>query len=270
MAPAITARPTGRGIAPPAFLVEPARGAAAPPPLVPARGAIAPPPLVIVHGITRDAEGIARRLAPRALAQGRTLVAPLFAAPDFQGYQRVFGRRRADLALLALLDGLVAEGRLPRGPVDLAGFSGGAQFAHRFAWLYPHRVGRLTLASPGWWTFPDAAPFPYGLGRSPEHRRDVGRWLRACLPEFLDRPITVAVGAADNRPDDHTRGGAAIDAQQGRDRLTRARRWTAAMRAAAERHGIEPRIAFRALPGAGHDFGACADAGLDALLLPSA
>ena len=250
-------RPGCRRPTPPAWLVEPAVQA----------GAL--PPLVVVHGITRNAEEIAHCLAPRALAQGRTLVAPLFDGSTFKGYQRVFGRRRADLALIALLDALVDDGVLPSGPVDLAGFSGGAQFAHRFAWLYPHRVGRLTLAAAGWWTFPDAAPFPYGLGRGDLGPADAPRWLRANTPDFLDREITVAVGEADCVPDPNTRRGPAIDAQQGIDRVTRARRWRDAIAAVAERHGLEPRVSFHLLPGAGHDFGACADAGLDALLLPS-
>lgn len=226
------------------------------------------PPLVAVHGIARDAEGMARRLAGRALAQGRTLVAPLFSEEAFPRYQRAVCKRRADRALLALLDALVAEGAIPAGPVALAGFSGGAQFAHRFAWLYPHRAGRLTLAAAGWWTFPDAAPFPYGVGPAVEGPADAHRWLRANAPDFLDRAITIAVGAEDCIPDANTRSGPAIDAQQGRHRLERARRWTAAIRAASERFGLPPRARLRVLPGCGHDFQDCADAGLDRLILP--
>lgn len=250
-------RPGCRRAAPPAWLIEPAsRDTGA-------------PPLVIVHGITRNAAEIAERMAARAHKTGRTIVAPLFAAPTFKGYQRLFGGRRADLALIALLDALIDEGRIPAGPVELAGFSGGAQFAHRFAWLYPHRLGRLTLAAPGWWTFPDTAPYPYGLGRSTEGPSDAPRWMQANLADFLNRDITVAVGSDDCRPDSQTRSGPAIDAQQGPDRLTRARRWAAAATATAERLGLSPRIALHTLPGAGHDFRACADAGLDHLLLPT-
>ena len=248
-------RPGCRRLTPPAWLVEPATGSAA------------APPLVVVHGITRNAKDIARRLAAGAAQTGRTLVVPVFAEPDYAGYQRIFGRRRADLALIALLDTLVEEGVIAPGPVDLAGFSGGAQFAHRFAWLFPHRVGRLTVASAGWWTFPDAAPFPYGLGRGERKPADAARWFRANTPDFLDRDIAVAVGERDCRPDGQTRTGAALDAQQGPDRLTRARRWIAALRAAAERYGLEPRITLSVLPGAGHDFLDCADAGLDRLIL---
>jgi pimeloyl-ACP methyl ester carboxylesterase len=246
----------GRGAAePPAWLVEPTR------PRPDAR------PLVAVHGITRDAEGQARLLADRAVAQGRTLVAPLFSKDAFPRYQLASCKRRADRALLNLLDALAADGTILPGPVDLAGFSGGAQFAHRFGWLYPHRIGRLTVTAAGWWTFPDAAPFPYGLGPAAEGHRDEPRWLRANAIDFLDREIVVVVGALDCVPDANTRSGGLIDGQQGADRVTRAQRWTAAMRAAAERYGLEPRISLTVLPDCGHDFHSCVDAGLDRLIL---
>jgi pimeloyl-ACP methyl ester carboxylesterase len=224
-------------------------------------------PVVVVHGIARNAEGWRggwrtgrwRRAARSSRRSSRR---------RFSGYQRAVCGARADRALLALLDALAADGTLPAGPVDLAGYSGGAQFAHRFAWLYPHRVGRLTLAAAGWWTFPDAAPFPYGLGPAFEGPAHAPRWLRANAAGFPRPRDHVAVGAEDCVPDANTRSGRAIDAQQGRDRLERARRWTAAIQAAAERFGLPPRASLRVLPGAGHSFQACADAGLDRLILP--
>ena len=251
----------GRGATePPAWLVEPVR---------PRPGAA---PVVAVHGITRDAEGQARLLAAGAAAQGRTLVAPHFSKAAFPRYQLAACKRRADRALLTLLDALVAHGTIPPGPVDLAGFSGGAQFAHRFAWLYPHRIRRLTVTAAGWWTFPDAAPFPYGLGPAARGHGDEPRWLRANAIDFFDREIAVAVGALDCVPDTNTRSGGRIDDQQGPDRLTRARRWTAAISAAAERYGLEPRVSLTVLADCGHDFHSCVDAGLDRLIFadPSA
>jgi pimeloyl-ACP methyl ester carboxylesterase len=226
-------------------------------------------PLVALHGIGRDAAGQARQLAARAASQGRVVVAPLFPVAHFPRYQRARCPAGADRALLALLDALVMEGEIAPGPVDLAGYSGGAQFAHRFAWLHPHRAGRLTLTAAGWWLFPDAAPYPYGLG-VPERDRDraAARWSAANLPAFLDRDIAVAVGAADNVPDANTRRGPAIDAQQGLDRLSRARRWVAAVNAAASTRGLPPPARLTVLSGAGHDFGQCIAAGLDRVIFP--
>jgi len=226
-------------------------------------------PLVVAHGITRQPEAIARRLAQRAAGLGRVLIAPDFDAVRFPRYQRAVSGRRADVALRALLDALAVEGLMPPGPIDLAGYSGGAQFAHRFAWLHPAQTARLTVAAAGWWTFPDAAPFPYGCGPSLEGPPHVGRCLAAGLPAFLDRDIVVAVGARDDAPDAATRRGPELDAQQGTDRLARARRWVAAMAEAAEALGAPRRPRLVVLPGCGHDVFDCLDAGLDKLILPA-
>lgn len=253
------------------LILRPGRGRREPPVWIafPHRPAPAAPPVAAIHGISRDAEGIAARLAPRAAAQGRVLVAPLFTQEDFPRYQRAACGRRSDRALLTLLDSLAAEGAVAPGPVDLAGYSGGAQFAHRFAWMHPHRVGRLTVAAAGWWTFPDAAPFPRGLGPAESGPADAPRWLKANLRAFLDREIAVAVGRFDDAPDAATRTSPELDARQGPDRLTRARRWTEAMGAAARQLGLrEPTLTV--LPDCGHDFHACAAAGLDRLILPDA
>jgi len=212
-------------------------------------------PLVAIHGIGRQADLHAALFAPAAAAQGRAVIAPLFDEEGWPGYQRMVARGRADLALLSLLEELRVEGVLGAGRIALAGFSGGAQFAHRFAMLYPHLIERLCVASAGWWTFPDEAPFPYGLG---------GVWgarLAAGLPRFLALPVTVCVGDGDDAPDENTRSGPAIDAQQGQDRLTRARRWADALRAAAAARGITPRVTFAILPGAGHDVAQCVRSG---------
>lgn len=225
-------------------------------------------PLVSVHGIAREVHEMARCLAPLAEATGRIVVLPLFDKAQWPQYQRAACRNRADQALLGLLTALENEGRIPTGPVDLAGFSGGAQFAHRFTWLYPHRIGRLTVSSAGWWTFPDETAFPYGMGPSKEGPKAASLWLRTNLRAFLDRDIVIRVGALDSTVDANTRSGPRIDAQQGRDRLTRAYRWAAALSDAAKDHGLPDRIDFDVLAGCGHDFTACANAGLSKIFLP--
>ena len=53
----------------------------------------------------------------------------------------------------------------------LTGYSGGAQFAHRYAFAYPRRVAALAVCAAGWYTFPDPGlVYPHGLrlgGRLP-------------------------------------------------------------------------------------------------------
>jgi len=211
-------------------------------------------PLVAVHGILRQARAQAEGFAARASALGRTVIAPDYDAKRWPRYQQAVRRGRADLALLRLLDDLALSGLVPGGRVDLFGYSGGGQFAHRFAMLYPNAVRRLTLAAAGWFTFPDAAPFPYGLGGDEAW----GRRMRDRLPETLALPITVCVGERDREPDANTRRGPEIDAQQGTNRYDRARRWVGAMQMAAERHGIgRAHIRLELLPRTGHDFTQC-------------
>jgi len=231
-------------------------------PNAPRKGAA---PLVAIHGISRGAEEIAEAFAAQAAAQGRTVIAPLFDEEAWSGYQRLVSPKRADLALMALLDDLTLSGVAEAGRVDLFGYSGGAQCAHRFAMLHPQRVRRLSACAAGWWTFPDAAAFPYGVGGAAD---GWGARVAAALPEFLRLDITVSVGGDDARPDPAMRSAPAVDAQQGRSRLERARRWVEALRAAAAARGLPaPKVSFTVLPGAGHDFPDCARAGLVDLTL---
>ncbi|GFE48432.1 hypothetical protein So717_01850 [Roseobacter cerasinus] len=229
------------------------------------------PPLVAVHGIRRGAEQQAALFAERAAAQGRVVIAPIFDKASWLGYQQAVLCGRADLALLDLLLSLRVAGVVTTERFDLFGFSGGAQFAHRFAMLHPDRLRRLSVASPGWYTFPDTACYPYGLWPRPDHTDGWGHRLAANLHRFLTLPITVSVGACDSRRDRNTRSGPQIDAQQGPHRLARARSWAQALRRAACELRIQPDIALHVLPGCGHHFETCMRlGGLDRIVLPKA
>ncbi len=226
-------------------------------------------PIVAVHGIRRGAKQQAEALAPRAAALGRPVIAPLFDKVNWPKYQQVVRGKRADLALLELMTELRLAGTWRTRSFELCGYSGGAQFAHRFAMLYPQLVTRLTVSSAGWYTFPDDAAFPYGLKKRPGKTKDWGPRLAAGLDQFLQIPVQVCVGEEDSVSDANTRHGPEIDAQQGRDRLTRARRWSAAFCQAASERGLTPRITLSVMPNCGHDFQDCVQyGGLDRLILP--
>lgn len=225
-------------------------------------------PLVAVHGIHRDARTQAMLFGGRAAEQGRVVIAPLFRYRHWRGYQQVYGKRRADHGLLALLDALSATLPIDMSRFDLFGYSGGAQFAHRFAFAYPQRIGELHLLSAGWYSFPDGQPFPYGLGQPESPIPGFSPLLRASLGHFLSLPIRVYVGEHDNVIDEHVRTGPAIDCQQGLHRLERGRRWVNALRDAAQARGLDPDISFHLLPESGHDFKACVESGglIDAMM----
>ena len=226
-------------------------------------------PIVAVHGIRRGAKQQAEALAPRAAALGRPVIAPLFDKVNWPKYQQVVRGKRADLALLELMAELRLAGIWQTRSFELCGYSGGAQFAHRFAMLYPQLVRRLTVASAGWYTFPDNAEFPYGLRARPGKTGDWGPRFAAGLDQFLQIPVQVCVGEEDCVSDDNTRSGTEIDQQQGIDRVTRATRWSAAFKEAAELRGLTPRITLSVLPNCGHDFQDCVQyGGLDDVILP--
>ena len=228
--------------------------------------------LLAVHGLNREAERMAQLLCPRADATGRTIVLPVFDRQAWPRFQRAACGQRSDWALLALLRILRDEGWITEEAPDLSGFSGGAQFAHRFAWLYPSEVARLCLVAPGWWTFPDASgAYPYGIRLDGATDAVATFRLRASLVRFLDREIEVCVGALDVEQDRNLRQGAELMAQQGSNRLERAKAWTIAARQAAESCGLTPRIGFSVMENCSHSFADCvANGSLHSAFVPEA
>lgn len=216
------------------------------------------PALLAIHGLNRETDVMADLLTTQADIAGRTVVLPIFDRTSWPRFQRAACQNRSDWALLSLLRVLRTEGRIGAVPPDISGFSGGAQFAHRFAWLYPELVGRLCLVAPGWWTVPDEHhAYPLGIGSEDPKEHATAFRLRANLRRFLDRDIHVTVGALDVLPDRNLRQDAAIMAQQGPHRVQRARNWTAATLRATRQHNLKPRISFEVMENCGHSFADC-------------
>jgi len=233
--------------------------------LIPDTAAAGRAPLVALHGIARDACEIARGFAPEAARTGRTVIVPHFAEDRWPVFQRIPRRARPDRALLALLAALREAGLIDDAPVDIFGFSGGAQLAHRFAMLYPEAAGRLHLGAAGWYTLPDTGlAYPVGLG--PDRRGDDswGRRMASGLAAFLDRRFDIHVGALDTGQDPSLRRAPLLDAAQGTNRLARARRYAAAIAERQRAAGLQERAEVHVLPDCGHDFGDCARHGLAA------
>jgi poly(3-hydroxybutyrate) depolymerase len=220
---------------------------------VPQGGGRGAPVFITVHGVSRNVEEHASLFAPFAERYHVVLVAPCFDRGRNDGYQRLgldASGRGADATLEAIVSEVIDLTGAARGPLHLFGFSGGAQFAHRFVLAHPERVAAAVVAAPGWYTFPDPdTPYPYGLGAGEDMPRvpfDPGR--------FLGVPVMVFVGTADTTGGENLRRNAALDRQQGTTRRERARRWVAAMRAAAQARGLDPRVTCEEVPGIGHSF----------------
>ncbi len=213
------------------------------------------PIFVSIHGISRNAAEQAFSFAELAERYGVILVAPQFDKARFQGYQRLgWGakKQRADQALEKIILEVVDLTGASNGPFYMFGFSGGGQFAHRFAMAFPHSVARLALGAPGWYTFPDPTQrFPRGI-KSSRHSR-----LGLRPSRFLHIPTCVLVGENDNLRDDDLNKSPRIDQQQGCDRIERGLRWIQAMVAAARAREIKPTFTFEVLRDSDHSFKNC-------------
>lgn len=211
------------------------------------------PPLVVVHGLSGDSHAVASAFRPLAARHRKPLLVPDFERPRFKHYQRLAGEGgplEAARALDAALTKAAAESGLSFDRVDLLGFSGGAQFAHRYAMLFPLRVRRVVVAGAGWYSYLDPArPFPDGSGPSD---MSGGRPVEA--DRFLAIPLRIMVGENDVRRDARLRKGEAIDAEQGSHRLSRALRWHEHLSLQAEMRGLPPCASFELLPQTGHSF----------------
>jgi pimeloyl-ACP methyl ester carboxylesterase len=219
------------------------------------------PPLVVLHGIARDADALEDAFGAGADAAGRVLIVPHFSADEWPVFQRI-DRARPDRVLLALLSQVRETFALQTGKVELFGFSGGAQLAHRFAMLLPQRVTRLHIASPGWFCLPDSdAAFPGGLADAVIKRRrgpNIAAAMRAQIDNYLRLPVRVYVGSRDTHNDKALRNDPAIDATQGVNRRQRAETYVRRFAAAAALRGILPDVRLSVLKNCSHDFTQCA------------
>lgn len=220
---------------------------------VPQRGAVNAPVFVTVHDISRNAREHAESFASFAEHYGVVLIAPYFSQEDFPDYQRL-GRKgkgqRADLALDRIVDEVGRLTGAQTGKLFLFGYSGGAQFVHRYTLAHPQRVAKVVLGAPGWYTFPDATvKYPKGIAPT---RRLPGVTFD---PEnFLTIPTCVIVGKRDVRQDVGLNKSPKIAQQQGSTRVERGRQWIAAMARAAEMHDLNTPYTFQTLPRSRHSF----------------
>jgi len=223
--------------------------------------------LVCVHGVSRNALEQVRLLRPYAERYGFALIAPLFTPTTFRDYQRL-GRRghgpRADLALIRMLRTIGSATPLNINKVSLFGFSGGAQFAHRFTFAHSQRVTSMVLGAAGWYTMPDTHE-PYPFGTTDARGLDAVRFNVRAATRL---PTMVVVGSKDaDENAQELNGSAKLIRMQGPHRLARARTWVDAMKASASRHGSTGNIELKLLPGIGHSFGdAVAVGGLGELM----
>ena len=192
------------------------------------------PIAMVVHGSARDGEYLRNALKPESDRRNAIILMPNFGSAEYSNNYFLLGNLFDDgenpsvasqndstewtyVIIEQLFIHFRAEVASKDARYDLVGFSGGGQFAHRFA-LFAHRpqCDRIVACSSGWYTLPDAAsPYPYGLGTTQ-------RASDADVRKALATPLHLAVGSADTDPNSSgLRHTAEADAQ-GLNRVQRA------------------------------------------------
>ncbi len=208
--------------------------------------------IVAIHGISRNSEQQVRAYRKLADEHGLWLIAPEFSHSAFPNYQRLVGNSkdaRADLSLNRLLLAFRQVLGISQLSIHLCGYSGGAQFAHRYALLYPHFISSLTLVSAGWYSLINPnLPYPIGLKNWPT-------WLGSPrTKDFLSLPTLVLVGNQDTSRDKSLRQNPLLDKEQGVNRLERAQRWVKTTNQAKQALGLSQEIKLNLLDQQQHDF----------------
>jgi poly(3-hydroxybutyrate) depolymerase len=211
------------------------------------------PLMISIHGVSRNARQHARMLSTMAEQYGVILLAPLFRKKVFPDYQRLgrLGRGpRSDLALDRIIGEVLYLTGADTRRLYLSGYSGGGQFAHRYAMAHPERVAAVVIGAAGWYTFPDKKQcYPRGIAST----RSLPS-LRFNQTRFLRIPMTVIVGDQDIERDPELNKSPLIDSQQGLTRVERARNWIESMNRATAAHDIAAHHRLTILPGVGHSF----------------
>ena len=216
---------------------------------VPEVRATEPRLVVSIHGANRNVDVHAQLLAAYAEMYGVVLLVPHFSATRYADYQRLgrVGRgKRADLALHRIIAEAAARNGIPGDRFHLFGFSAGAQFVHRYAMAYPHRVASAVIANARRFTMPDPKRrFPSGIRSTP-------KWpgLRFDPDAFLRVPMKVLVGAieADDELITLPRRTREPNSKRAVVRAERAREWVAAMQEASRERQIDSVVAYEELP----------------------
>jgi len=158
--------------------------------------------LVVVHGSDFQHEKMCRYFARLADETSCLVLAPLFAPsgarnPDPDGYKFLrSSHAEYDRVLLEMVDAVAERLGSARERFFLFGFSGGAQFAHRFLYVHPARLHAVSIAAPGMVTLIDPARPAWvgtaGLGALCGNELDLQQVRRVA--------VQLLVGSEDSKP----------------------------------------------------------------------
>ncbi|RNF35292.1 hydrolase [Paracoccus methylarcula] len=212
------------------------------------------PLAVLVHGSLRNAYELRDQFVDFAERHECALLAPLFPCgifgpDDFNNYKHLAYRGlRYDLALLDMIDEISEIFPLRSDRFLMHGFSGGAQFAHRFYYCHPDRLLGVSIAAPGTVTLPEGGR-PWWVGTS-DMETVLGVPLR--LDRLRNVAVQLVIGAEDTNAQGVTVGPGSSFAMPGANDAgpTRMERLCSLRDGLAK---MEVPVDFEIVPGAGHD-----------------
>jgi hypothetical protein len=166
------------------------------------------------------------------------------------GYKYLLeGNIRYDEVLIDMVEEVRAAFRFEESHFLLGGFSGGAQFAHRFAYIHADMLKAVSIAAPGFVTLLDQnVPWWAGIGSMSSV---FGR--EADLEGLRKVNIQLIVGGSDNRGEDasHNSANHASPHERNLSGTTRVEKLNL-LRKSFEANGIESRLDI--VPAVGHNF----------------
>jgi len=169
---------------------------------------------VVIHGSDRNSQALRDYFSGYAEETNSIVLAPLFPCglvdpDDTDNYKYVrFRGIRFDNILMDIVDEVSALYGIDGSNFNLFGFSGGAQFVHRFMLIHPHCLNSVVIAAPGtvtliddskdWWmgTAGLENDFSFTLDRSALERINI----HLCVGSEDTAPLTNAMrGPGDER-----------------------------------------------------------------------
>ncbi|HEY0938885.1 MAG TPA: PHB depolymerase family esterase [Steroidobacter sp.] len=209
--------------------------------------------LVAVHGTERKFQRLRDDFAALAREHDLIVLAPYFPCGiieprDRDNYKYLDYRGiRFDRVLISMIDEVVVRYSLSRHRMLMFGFSGGAHFCHRFAYLYPQLLAAISVGAPGSVTLLDAqADWWVGVR---DVQQKFGRTMDYAQLEQIAAHVTV--GEEDEETWEITHHPGSAHWMEGANSAGRTRKERAATLVRSLReHGVD--VQFEELPGVAH------------------
>jgi len=148
------------------------------------------PLLIAVHGDPGSAQGMIESWYDFTNRDQYILLCPQFQ----NGYQRL--QHQEDQALISIMNEVSDEFSYDSGKVYLMGFSGGAQFAHRFVFRHPDCIKAVAIISAGSYSAPPSdlsgVKFFVGVGEYDTKRLDITKqFYQGLLDQGYDAQLKI-------------------------------------------------------------------------------